>query len=1233
MIARSRDLRLPVAILTVALFSALAQAQQYSFRVYGLDQGLTNLGVKGLYQDKKGFLWVSTENGIYRYDGERFQPFGANEGIPASSGVAFGEAPDGSLLAGGEIGLFRKTGERFEPLSMPGAKHVSWFSGIHSDGKGSTWLATDAGLMVMNRRNAAPGFTFRLVAKAAGVEKPNTFGLLVEDNAVWYGCDTQLCRLQAGQVTVFGKKAGLPSSQWKGIQRSGDGDLWAQGRSQVAVLRRGSLRFEIPESPFRRRGMKGVLSVDSAGRPIFGTNDGLTIRDSNSWINVGRSSGLKGSVYCVLQDREGSLWIGLLGRGLVRWVGYGEWEAFTSDSGLGSDIVYEVLPLADGKIWVATEAGLFHGEKVHEVWTWRRQPQLGTFSIHSIRADQLGRLWLGTESEGAARFNPATGEIEWFTEKQGLNAKSPFIVTLDSRNRIWAASERGLFVADLNSLRFVQVEQVGKIRVWDTIEAANGDIWVGTDKGLFRLSKGIWSQLTQSDGLSHDVILSLAAAKNGDVWVGYRFGGGLDQVQMRDARPKIVHPANNPGGKPATVYFLGFDSRQRLWAGTDRGVDVWDGSAWNHYDRRDGLIWDDCDLNGFSAGPDGSVWIGTSGGLARFTAPHAASRAYAPEVIYTKVILGGKEVNPASSPSVDHTFNMLHTRFSALTFARESSVLFRYRLTPLFDEWHETQEHELQFDGLPAGKYQLRVLARDGWGRWSAEQATFSFQILAPWWRPWVLPGLLGVPLLVVVLLSRLRGAAMRRRQAKLIRLVEERTGELKEANTHLLRLSRLEHDKKLADEERAHAEEVALLNRRAIEALALAIEAKDQTTHDHLQRVEIYAVEVAKEMGLDESQLEALRAAALLHDVGKLAVPEYIISKPGRLTPEEFEKMKIHTVVGAEIVEQIGFPYPVAPIVRSHHEKWNGLGYPDGLCGEAIPIGARILGAVDCLDALVSDRQYRRALPLAEAMKMVQSEAGVSYDPAVVEILARRIGDLESLVNGCSAVQKTKLSLNLKIARGQSPGAGFQATAPSNFTSDLVNLHNSTVGADPQDEELTALTQRIAECQHRAGIFAALRQSLRALVPYDAMVVYLCRGDRLVPETLDGEDYRLFASLEIPIGMGLSGWVAENRKPIVNGNPSVEPGYLNDPTRFSLLRSALAVPLQSQEHMVGVWSLYHMERDAFSTQHLARLVSLGPTLARALILTADQGWATRDPAPQPVYQSDGDPGQSHLNR
>src|SRR3979490_449835 len=228
---------------------------------------------------------------------------------------------------------------------------------------------------------------------------------------------------------------------------------------------------------------------------------------------------------------------------------------------------------------------------------------------------------------------------------------------------------------------------------------------------------------------------------------------------------------------------------------------------------------------------------------------------------------------------------------------------------------------------------------------------------------------------------------------------------------SYRLYLGRLEDEKK-------HVEDMAGLHLRTIEALALAIEAKDDTTHSHLRRVEVYAVEIGKELGLSDSELQALRAAALLHDIGKLAVPEHIISKPGRLSAVEFEKMKIHPVVGGEILEKVEFPYPVAPIVRSHHEKGDGSGYPSGLAGENIPIGARVLAAVDCLDALSSDRQYRRALPLIEAMAKVVSEAGSSFDPRVVEILERRYVELEKLATEQPLHAPPKLSTDIKVER-----------------------------------------------------------------------------------------------------------------------------------------------------------------------------------------------------------------------
>jgi putative nucleotidyltransferase with HDIG domain len=402
---------------------------------------------------------------------------------------------------------------------------------------------------------------------------------------------------------------------------------------------------------------------------------------------------------------------------------------------------------------------------------------------------------------------------------------------------------------------------------------------------------------------------------------------------------------------------------------------------------------------------------------------------------------------------------------------------------------------------------------------------------------------------------------------------------------------------------EKRHAEQVSSLHLRTIETLALAIEAKDETTGEHLQRVRVYAMELAKELGLSEDESEALRAASVLHDIGKLAVPEHIISKPGKLTPEEFEKMKIHPTVGAEILEQVHFPYPVVPIVRAHHEKWDGSGYPNGLAGEAIPIGARILSAVDCLDALASDRQYRKALPLDEAMAKVCADAGKSFDPKVVEILQRRYIELEKLANEQPLQAPPKLSTDIRVARGSAPDAGFAESSESNADLPLAAGHLTALlsGARRQGQEILELNRRPGFSLRREDILSLLAVRLKNLVPHDSMAVYCPKNGALAAEFVSGENFRLFSSLTIPDGEGLSGWVARNHKAILNGNPSVEPGYLNDPTKYSTLRSALAVPLEGASGVAAVLALYRADQDAFTPDDLRMVEAIGAGLGIAI--------------------------------
>jgi putative nucleotidyltransferase with HDIG domain len=409
-------------------------------------------------------------------------------------------------------------------------------------------------------------------------------------------------------------------------------------------------------------------------------------------------------------------------------------------------------------------------------------------------------------------------------------------------------------------------------------------------------------------------------------------------------------------------------------------------------------------------------------------------------------------------------------------------------------------------------------------------------------------------------------------------------------------------------DRER-HIVETEALHLRTIEGLAMAVEAKDQNTHRHLMRVRVYVTELGKAMGLDKPLMQALTTASFLHDIGKLAVPERIINKPGKLTPEEFEKMKIHPVVGADILERVHFPYPVVPIVRSHHEAWDGSGYPDGLKGEEIPIGARILTAVDCFDALASERPYRRAMPIDEAMAFVKNRAGIQFDPQVVELLSERYLELEELARR-QIEEVEPLKTDLFIERGAAPGAGFVPEQQSE--------RGPEGSRDAPEQRIDPLSQ-IAEAAREAravfelgrmlggslsprALSAMISERLQPLVPFDCFAVYLKREDSVAALYLGGPLAGAFSARPIPLGEGLSGWVADSERPILNGNPTVEPNFATGNESITENSSALSVPLFDLKGVIlGVLTLYSRQQAAFSKDHLRILQATESNFALSL--------------------------------
>ena len=381
-------------------------------------------------------------------------------------------------------------------------------------------------------------------------------------------------------------------------------------------------------------------------------------------------------------------------------------------------------------------------------------------------------------------------------------------------------------------------------------------------------------------------------------------------------------------------------------------------------------------------------------------------------------------------------------------------------------------------------------------------------------------------------------------------------------------------------DDERRHVEEMAELHLATIEALALAIDAKDQTSQLHIRRVQLYAAALARGLDMNENEIQGVKTAALLHDIGKLAVPEHILSKPGPLTPEEFQKIRAHPKVGADIVSSVPFPYPVAPLILSHHERWDGKGYPAGLKGEEIPLGARILSVVDYFDALMAERPYHKAMTFDAAVGLLQQEAAKGLDPAVVS----------KFIELLPSLQQEALVLDQNVRRPaaeQSAPKGGPATglAPElgkkNVFEDIALAHREIYA-------LYEIAQAMGTSLGVSDTMALISAKLTNLVPFACAALFLYdeESETLRCRFATGVDAEVIQQIAVHTGEGLTGWVARNRRPLVNARPSADLEAAGLASTATTLQSALVCPLMFNERFIGTLSVYHTDAAFYRDDH-----------------------------------------------
>ncbi len=405
-------------------------------------------------------------------------------------------------------------------------------------------------------------------------------------------------------------------------------------------------------------------------------------------------------------------------------------------------------------------------------------------------------------------------------------------------------------------------------------------------------------------------------------------------------------------------------------------------------------------------------------------------------------------------------------------------------------------------------------------------------------------------------------------------------------------------------NEKTREATELSRLHLSTVEALATAIDAKDQTTHCHVRRVQIYAAGMGRLLGLSGREIEALEAGALLHDIGKLAVPDHILNKPGQLTAAEFEKMKIHTTVGAQILERVNFPYPVVPIVRHHHERWDGKGYPEGLRGEDIPVTARILTVVDSFDSVREDRPYRRGMTREEACQLLRNNASTHFDPKIVELFLCHLETFESEIESAGLANHgfTKEECDPRGLLEDETSCDKEARK----TSPIFALTTAPLGAPrpayleqikDAHREVYALydTARTFSSSLLIGdIAAALVNKVGQIIPFDTCAVYLYdeRKNRAKVVRAAGRNADLLNDRSIALGEGVTGFVLANRRPANWLDPMLDfTGLVLAPD--TAYRSMVALPLEKGDRLLGAIAVYSLESGKYTEEHLRLLDSV----------------------------------------